>query len=1489
MERAKRVTLLPANESNEALTPPPNPARDVQKFVGEVMLVVTKPAEIANLGLAKATNWLANALPSFPAARLFIDLVLGWPHSHPHPPSFGFPLPSIGPVICAGAVNVLINGLPAVRSGDVGFGVWCGGYYPLFEVFTGSSNVFIGGARASRQLIDFTKHCLPGLPGRKGVEAAKKGFKGLSKLDKAMMALPVAMGALGGAAALADHIGYQEMADSAESESDAKEAAAKSEAAGIEAAMAGLQMAADIAAMALSVGMGKDPGITPFTCWGNFITGSQNVLIGGLPMPGWDAVLRGLGKLLKRAARRIQLKLPPGSRLRQGLCRVTGHPVDIASGRVFTSQTDFQLSGRIPIRFSRTYDSSSIDYEGPLGRGWMHPYDIHLWEDDGQGMVVLRNEEGLVAGFDPIGVGEKSFNPLEKQWLERLDDKVYVVCGKDWVRYKFAPIKEPGTAIEIVDDLDGKSEATALRLSEIEDRNGNRISLYYEDGHISWLEDGVGTRVNFSYITLDNGTVRLAGANQTLDGNSGRTARLVNFTYDSEGRLTNATDRGLVPWRYAYDNDLLIRETNRNGLSFHFEYRGEGREARCVHTWGDGGIYERWLDYDREARMTVVENSLGVRTSCYFNELYLPLRIVDALGGEEQFSYGSNGELLSKTDQIGRETKYLYNAQFDCISVISPDGAFRRFDYNNDSQLEKLTDETGAEFRFKYDDRGNISATIDPLGQRSEYSYNRFGCLEGAVDALGGVREFKWNERGHIIEFTAPSRAINNYVYDERGRLVKAINPLGQATNYVYDGLDRLVQVELPDGTKCHYEYDPEGNLTKFVDANGAETLYRYVDYNKLGERIDALGSKRRFVYDTEANFVEVRNEHGKAYRFVYDVLNRVIREIGFDGLACEYNYDPADQLMARIDPTGRITRFVYDLRGRVVERHRPDGTAINFSYDSVGRLKEANAQASRLIFKYDVLGRLVEESQNGEIIKHEYDALGRRIRRHSPSGQTVNFAYGADSRMSRVETPHGSVEFEYDLAGREIKRQLPGGLEESFYYDRCGRVIEQSLYKSAGALFHRKYKYDAKGSLIELSDSNKGVSSFVYDPVERLREVLLPEKKVEQFVYDSTGNLLRRGEREFHYDQPDRLSQVDGATLTYDDFGNLIEKRRAGSVVRYSYDIDNRLVAVESQVGGRVEFTYDALGRRTAKNSKNGKTGFLWDGSVLLAEQSEAEYREYVFSGGGYKPLCRFNEEGFQSYHTDTLGTPQELVDEVEGIVWSARYDVYGQVRDLPISTKQSHLRFPGQYEDVETGLFYNFHRYYDPDTGRYITKDPVGLAGGINPYGYTNNPVDWADPLGLVPEYYDLEYVSDPNTGDQVGRARGAFAEITPSDLRPTGTSPPTRDPSGWQGGRHPYHQQRSHLIADSLGGSGSDLRNLITLTDGSNNPGMANVEKTIRDHVRAGNTVLYEVRVNYDGDSLVPRSVHMYAIDQHGRVIVDEVVQNGRAQNRTACPHC
>jgi RHS repeat-associated protein len=105
----------------------------------------------------------------------------------------------------------------------------------------------------------------------------------------------------------------------------------------------------------------------------------------------------------------------------------------------------------------------------------------------------------------------------------------------------------------------------------------------------------------------------------------------------------------------------------------------------------------------------------------------------------------------------------------------------------------------------------------------------------------------------------------------------------------------------------------------------------------------------------------------------------------------------------------------------------------------------------------------------------------------------------------------------------------------------------------------------------------------------------------------------------------------------------------------------------------------------------------------------------------------------GLYYVHNDHLGTPQVVTDSSQQVVWQASYDPFGQAT-VSVNTITFNLRFPGQYYDAETGLHYNYYRYYDPETDRYITADPIGLVGGLNPYRYAEaNPLSNADPFGL------------------------------------------------------------------------------------------------------------------------------------------------------------
>jgi len=278
-------------------TPPSKPTNVLHTIAGGIGAVVGAPmmaVDAMNTAFAGATNVIANALPAFPAAHMG-SLVVGAPHAHvAHPPSGPppvppTPMPVIGTILFGCSVQVLINGKPAARCGDLGLNPTCCGLPPIFEVFTGSSNVFIAGARAAR-MTDITYHCKPvppaGAAARGAVVAAK------TAMSAAMTGMMVA-----GMAAQALNIAGDTV------EAIEADNAAMSSALGMSASMAAAQMAADAIAMAMGAAMGKDPCVPPGTP-GAVMLGSPNVMIGGFPMPSWMEIAKGLLKVVKGLRRR---------------------------------------------------------------------------------------------------------------------------------------------------------------------------------------------------------------------------------------------------------------------------------------------------------------------------------------------------------------------------------------------------------------------------------------------------------------------------------------------------------------------------------------------------------------------------------------------------------------------------------------------------------------------------------------------------------------------------------------------------------------------------------------------------------------------------------------------------------------------------------------------------------------------------------------------------------------------------------------------------------------------------------------------------------------------------------------------------------------------------------------------------------------------------------------------------------------------------------
>ena len=266
-----------------------------------------------------------------------------------------------------------------------------------------------------------------------------------------------------------------------------------------------------------------------------------------------------------------------------------------------------------------------------------------------------------------------------------------------------------------------------------------------------------------------------------------------------------------------------------------------------------------------------------------------------------------------------------------------------------------------------------------------------------------------------------------------------------------------------------------------------------------------------------------------------------------------------------------------------------------------------------------------------------------------------------------------------------------------------------------------KTYSQDADGNL-----TSAGSMSFGYDSMSRINF-----DGVGSVSLDANGNRKSdpSGAYEYSY-ASNRMTSSPGGPVQIDAAGNTVADPVSNLIL--SYDAANRLKNISTQ-GGEAAYVYDYKGRRSAKTTAAGTTLFHYDAEDNLIAETDAQgavLREYVRDG--LVPLAQIDGNGVSYLHADHLGTPRYGTGATGQVVWSWESNAYGSTPPQ-IQSRTVNLRFPGQYFDTESGLHYNWNRYYDPKSGRYISSDPIGLAGGINTYGYVEgNPISLFDPDG-------------------------------------------------------------------------------------------------------------------------------------------------------------
>jgi RHS repeat-associated protein len=1082
------------------------------------------------------------------------------------------------------------------------------------------------------------------------------------------------------------------------------------------------------------------------------------VLVGGAPtvsmsVIGTKLAMAGFGKamkkfkkwqkgskLMKALSQKLRdaidkTKLPAGlkDKLKSLVCTLTGHPVNVADGSVLTSVVDFELPGPIPFKWERSWFSNA-SYLGPLGHGWFHPYDMAIEIQAEEGVLVVRLPEGRLAAFPIPEEGSSSFNRKEKMTLFREKNELFL-RDHDLLTYRFQ-----------------KGGISSIhQLERIEDKNGFSLRFEYLNGNaLSRIIDSAGRELLFA--TDEAG--RILSIQAPHPTQSGETFCIQSYRYDPLGNLVEAKNALDQSFTYAYQGHLLVKETNRNGLSFYFDYEGVGVKAKCFRTWGDGGIYDHRLRYFEG--YTEVTNSLG-HITLYYHKEGLVWKTIDALGGISFTEYNEFLELISEKNPLGLGNQYQYDDQGHQVMVLQPDGATTQLSYNALHLPEKIIDPVGGVWKYRYDEKGNLIEQINSLGYTTTFLYQE-GLLREMVDAAGEKTKLAYDVSHHLKMVTRPDGSTFSWFYDRLGRCVESQDPKGNRQTVSYDALGNAIEVQEPDGNIRKLSYDGEGNVLLAKDRH-YEVRFEYTGMNRMKARTQG-GTRVAFAYDTEEQLTHILNEQGFAYRFEHDAVGEVVEEIGFDDLRKIYVRDAAGRVEEVKKTKDKTAKYRYDPCGRIQEIIYSDGSFEKFSYREDGAMVEAVNEHLSVKLDRDVLGQVIREQQGNQVVESRYDVMGERTFLSSSLGAQFRYLRDKMGEVEQLDSGNFQVRFRRDVLGLEMEREFSGGLRSRWNRDRLGRPVKQETLTGGGFLHRsRSYQWEENDRLRQITDTKTGTTAFGYDTWGNLAWSENSQGASLFRMPDAVGNLFRTQERtDRTYGSSGQLLKSSEAKYAYDGEGNLVRKTtNSGKTWKYAWNEAGMLVSVTRPDGYSVTFTYDALGRRLSKTFRGQTTRWVWDGNTPLHEWVEsatlfleagkaaslvgfrggAEAKEHVttwlFEPESFAPLAKMVGRSSYGIVCDHLGTPLSMHLPEGEMVWSADLNVYGERTNQRGKAEDCPFRYPGQYEDVETGLYYNRFRYYAPEEGMYISQDPIGLEGGHKLYSYVNDPNAWVDVEGL------------------------------------------------------------------------------------------------------------------------------------------------------------
>ncbi len=833
------------------------------------------------------------------------------------------------------------------------------------------------------------------------------------------------------------------------------------------------------------------------------------------------------------------------------------------------------------------------------------------------------------------------------------------------------------------------------------------------------------------------------GASINLAANEhGQLARVTDRTGASSSLGWDATTRDLLSvsnaagaaLRYTYADATQTFTNPVNGETFSFTFRDVARVDHPDGTW------ETYLR-DAAGNPTQRTDRAGAVWRHTYDAEGRPVASVDPLGGTNVFAYGTNGLLAAARDADGVGRGYAYDVRDRMIAVTNlADGTLRRFEYDNGDRVTNAVDETGRALAIAYDANGNVVRLAGSSGQPIVYEYDLMDRVTNRIDAVG---------------------ATDRTFFDARGRLARRIGPNGVETTWAFDADDRMTNHTVA-GSAWQTRYDAEGVPVLTVDPLGHATGYGLDALGRVSAVTNALGRVTRIGRDVLGATVAVTNAAGFAaalqrdaqgvvtnralpgglsFATAYDALGglRTIRD--GNGQAWTFDYTSGGRLKSVTDPLGGMREMTYDTRGRPATVQAPGGIRMTNTYDAAGRTTcRSYAGGPEFVFAFDAAGRLTNVA--GEVLAHDaagrvtnvlvsdvgfsarYDGAGRLLEAGYSNGAVrVIYAYDPVTGLLTNVTDTvagGRVAFEYDAALQLCAVRRGNGLDAMETRDAAG----QRTRMQDGAGIDLQFAYDAAGLMTNVDYALpldpapwilSGTNAWTYDAAS--------QNASGGWGYDAAGRVTNLGGTvTLAWDGASQLVRIDGVALDYDAYGGIVRRIEGSATNRF--------------------FHHAALGMRPIVAERDETTGavrryYVWTpGGALL----------YSIEMGGV-PSVRY-------HHFDAVGSTVALTDGGGAVTDRYAYDPAGRLlhhqgpSDQPFTFVGRH----GVRHEPGGQLYQMGARYYDPDAGRFLSRDPawpaVDAPFELNPYAYAGaNPVQFVDPLGLKTTIQSSDQLYDVN----------------------------------------------------------------------------------------------------------------------------------------------